>query len=523
MSARKILVADLFCGAGGSSSGARDAIEGMGRRMLLTCVNHWDLAIETHKRMHPEARHYCQDLAVVRPLDCVPEGKLDLLMASPTCTHHSRARGGRPTSDQQRMDPGHILTWLTELRVKRLLIENVPEFVEWGPVNPDDGKPIKSKKGQYFKAWCGMLEALGYRYEWRYLVCADYGDATTRKRFFLQARLDGKEIRWPEPTHFKDGSGDRRWRGARECIDWSIPGKSIFGRKRPLAPATIRRIYAGALRFGWPDPFIVVLRNHMAERSIDAPLPTISAEGTHIGIAQAVVISTRQHTGGPAPRSVDQPLPTATASDSRFGVVEPFVLSQASGGAPRNVMDPLPTIVAGGRGGSGTALIAPYYGSGSGETCKSADQPLDTVTALPRFGLVVPVTNGGWGAKARSTDQPLPTLTTAKGGELAFITASFGERDGQMPRVHSVDLPMPTLCAAGSVRMATAVHGQQIDIRFRMLHWRELARATSFSDAGQPDYEFVGTGRQITKQIGNAVPRKTARALVRAALWDMAA
>src|SRR3546814_9703448 len=100
--------------------------------MLLTCVNHWPIAIETHKKNHPKARHYCQDVATLRPLEAVPEGRLDILMASPTCTHHSRARGGRPTSDQQRMDPWHVVTWLTELRVKILLLENVPEFVEWG-------------------------------------------------------------------------------------------------------------------------------------------------------------------------------------------------------------------------------------------------------------------------------------------------------------------------------------------------------------------------------------------------------
>jgi DNA (cytosine-5)-methyltransferase 1 len=159
---RKVLVADLFCGAGGSSTGARQAVEQLGREMVLTCVNHWDRAIETHKRMHPEARHYCQDVASARPIECVPEGRLDLLMASPTCTYHSRARGGRPTSDQQRMDPWHVVTWLTELRVKRLLIENVPEFVDWGPVGAN-GKPIKSRRASTsangWPRWSGSASA----------------------------------------------------------------------------------------------------------------------------------------------------------------------------------------------------------------------------------------------------------------------------------------------------------------------------------------------------------------------------
>jgi DNA (cytosine-5)-methyltransferase 1 len=142
---RKILVADLLCGAGGSSTGCQRALEDMGLKMELVCVNHWGVAIETHKKNHPEARHYVQDIATVRPHLLVPEGYLDLLMASPTCTHHSVARGGKPTSDQQRSDPWHIITWLTELRVKRLIIENVWEFCGWGPVDPRTGKPIPAR------------------------------------------------------------------------------------------------------------------------------------------------------------------------------------------------------------------------------------------------------------------------------------------------------------------------------------------------------------------------------------------
>lgn len=563
---RPILVADLFCGAGGSSTGAAAAIEAMGRRMDLVCVNHWDRAIETHTRMHPQARHWCQDVASARPIECVPEGRLDLLMASPTCTYHSRARGGRPTSDQQRMDPWHVVTWLTELRVDRLLIENVPEFADWGPVDARSGRPIKSKRGQYHREWVATLDRLDFEYSWKFLVCADYGDATTRKRYFgLGRRRNGRRsvvIRWPEPTHTREPRHDllaplQRWRPARECIDWSMKGRSIFGRKKPLAARTIQRIYAGAVRFAWPEPYLVVLRNHMEGRSIDLPVPTIAAEGTHIGLVEPVLIQAAHgvapherlsahdrrtralddplgtiHAGGgswaladpiivgaggragqsPA-LSIDSPLGTITTKGDR-ALVEPFVLSQASGGAPRSVSRPLPTITTGGRQGEGTALITPYYGSGSGETCKSVDVPLDTVTTLPRFGLIVPVTHADGSNRARDVNDPLPTLTTAPRGELAFITASFGERDGQMPRTHDIELPMPTIPATGSVRLAQG--GEQYDILFRMLHWRELARATSLED-----YDFAGTATEITKQIGNAVPRRMAQALVSASLHDM--
>ena len=351
----------------------------------------------------------------------------------------------------------------------------------------------------------------------------------------------------------------QRWRPARECIEWSLKGRSIFGRKHPLAARTVQRIYAGAVRFSWPEPFLVVLRQHMAARSIDLPLPTIAANGGHIGLATPVLINAAHGVGpkernhasrrvrdidGPLGtihaqggsyalaepfligqhhdrqvRSVDEPVPAAVTI-ARTAVVEPFVLSQASGGAPRPVSQPFPTITTGGRQGEGTALISPYYGSGSGETCKTVEDPLDSVTTKGRFGLIVPTTHSGGLSRNHDIRDPLPTVTTARRGELAFITASFGERDGQLPRVHDLELPMPTIPAQGSVRLAEA--GEQYDILFRMLHWRELARAMSFSDADQ-DYEFAGTKTEITKQIGNAVPVKTARALVGAALWDLAA
>ena len=298
---RKMLVADLLCGAGGSSTGCQRALDELGVQMELVCVNHWPTAIDTHSLNHPEARHYVQDISTVRPHLIVPEGYLDLLMASPTCTHHSVARGGKPTSDQQRSDPWHIVTWLTELRVKRIIIENVWEFISWGPVDMRTGKPIKSRKGEYFNAWIETIRRLGFDPEWRKLNAADYGDATTRQRFILMARSDRKKVSWPMPTHRKRSGPNvelfhtlRPWRPTREIIDWSIKGQSIFKRKKPLAPKTLARIHAGAVKFGWPAPFLVVLRNHMAAQGLDEPLPTIAAQGQHVGLAEPVIMNGRK-------------------------------------------------------------------------------------------------------------------------------------------------------------------------------------------------------------------------------------
>jgi DNA (cytosine-5)-methyltransferase 1 len=588
--ARTVDVADLFCGAGGTSEGAKRALARHGLRMNLVCVNHWDVAIETHKKNHPHAYHILSDLAAVRPIVAVPKGKLDLLTASPTCTYHSRARGGKPTSDQQRADPWHIITWLTELRVRCLLVENVGEFVEWGPVDPRTGHPLKSRKGEYFRQWVETIKGLGFTVDWRILNAADYGDATTRRRFFLIARSDGKPLRWPSPTHTKNpqqadlfGSHLQPWRPAREIIDWSVPGTSIFTRKRPLSPKTLARIYAGAVKFRWPEPFLVILRNHTAAQGLDLPLPAVTAGGKHIGLAQPFLFANRNNNiakdpemdpvptirsrgnaapiepfimnrhgengssrvhkiGDPMPtatcrgagylvrpfvfrmnqgkerlgeqRPVDDPLCTITASGTDLGLVEPFVLSQASGGAPRATEKPLPSMTCDGA----HALIAPYYGSGSGETCSSVKSPLPTVTTKARFGMAMPVTHHGRGNRARDVArEPLPTITGANRGELAFIAASFGERDGQAPRVHSVDAPTPTICAQG--RVALVQPGRDYDILFRMLEPHELAAAMGFN-GGASQYEFTGTKTDVIRQIGNAVPVNLAAALVGALMAD---
>jgi DNA (cytosine-5)-methyltransferase 1 len=557
-----MLVADLLCGAGGSSTGCARALRELGLEMELVCINHWPTAIETHQRNHPEARHYVQDIATVRPHLIVPEGYLDLLMASPTCTHHSVARGGKPTSDQQRSDPWHIITWLTELRVRRIIIENVWEFIGWGPVDPRTGKPVKARKGEYFRAWIETLRRLGFEPEWKKLNAADFGDATTRQRFILMARNDARPVAWPTPTHMRrdDGKlalfpGVQPWRPARDIIDWSIKGKSIFNRKKPLAPKTLARIYAGAIKFRWPDPFLVILRNHMDGKSIDGPLPAIAANGNHVGLAQPIILNRNSAPRGET-RPVCEPAPTPTTSGGGY-LIEPFIFATGSRGAPRVTGEPLPTITTGGAGavdpgcarpmlvepfilsrqGGGAprstdeptpsqvakhshALISPYYSSGSGETCQTVTQPLPTVTAKARFGIVMPVTHDDRSQRARDVDaDPLPTLTTANRGELAFIVAQHGEREGQPPRVHSVDAPAPTIAATGHVDLIEAT--AHYDILFRMLEPHELAAAMGF-DADGKAYDFVGTKTEQIKQIGNAVSVRKMKACVGALMADAA-
>ncbi|WP_337055012.1 DNA cytosine methyltransferase [Pseudoxanthomonas sp. USHLN014] len=581
---KPLLVADLFCGAGGMSNGAARAVRELGLTMKLVGVNHWPVAIETNRRNHPEhaERIACANLETALPLDHVPEGYLDLLVAAPSCVFHSRARGGRPVHDQQRMDPWHVVRWCTELRVKRIIVENVPEFMDWGPCSLVTGRPIKSRRGEYFRAWIAALQAVGFRLEWRVLCCADYGDPTTRRRFFLIGRSDRGPLEWPEATHARAATTDllgtrEKWRGAREVIDWTKTGASIFTRAKPLKPNTIRRILAGAVRYRWPQPYVDALQALLdgraprlvfsraeavemglaaqdgtglvlatgsggAARDLDQPLPTITtggAGGARPGCArpqlvEPLLVMRTNSDGGRTSRPIDEPLPTICTAGGGF-LADPLIVplsNSSSAGVPRSADDPIRTVTTAKGGDQGVAvpLVAPYYGGGSGLTASSVAEPVPSVTTKARFGLAEPVVMRGNVGAGRTRDMrpvsdPIATITTSESLALAspFLVPNFGEAPGQAPRVHDFDQPVPTITASGHVQLAAPAaeitDQVRIDINYRMLHWRELARASSFDDEGQV-YDFAGTATEITKQIGNAVPNRTAKALSMALLRD---
>lgn len=490
---KKIYAADLFCGAGGTSSGLLAACRARGLEVELIAVNHWDVAIQTHSKNHPGVRNLCEDLDNVRPKELVPGGRLNLLCASPPCQHHSRARGGKPVNDQMRSSAWRILDWATDLYIDSILMENVREWEEWGPLGVD-GRPLKSKKGRTFQAFMSGLRGLGYRVEYKILNAADYGDPTTRERLFVIARRGNKPIIWPEATHGPRSHGQmdlldarKTWRAAREIIDWNIPGRSIYQRKKPLAPATLERIAAGLKKFGGrkAEPFLVILRNHMAARSIDEPVPTITAGGEHLGVCQPFVVEMRN---GKTANSVEDPLSTVTTKGAHHALIEPFVLGQQSGSAPRSVDNPVPTVAGGG-------AIA------------SVDDPLPAVTSHGAGALVEPFIIPQFSEGApRSVDDPLGTVTTTSRGVglvEPFLTGYYGNGDNS-----PVSEPVPTVTTKDRFALVEP-DGVRFDIRFRMLQPHELALAQGFP----ADYKFEGNREQIVKQIGNAVPCGLAEAL----------
>lgn len=357
---RPVRAADLFCGAGGTSNGLRRACRQLGRELKLTAINHWPRAIETHRTNAPDAQHICERLDRVDPRHVVPTGRLDLLIASPECTHHSRARGGRPMSDQQRASAWIVLRWAEVLWIRSILIENVPEFASWGPVD-QRGKPIRSRAGETYRAFLEALRSLGYHVEARVLTAADYGDPTTRKRLFILADRR-RRPRWPAPSHGprKDRAqhGLPPWRGAREIVDWTIRGESIFRRRRPLAPATLRRIEAGLRKFGGAgaEPFLVILRKQSTVRRIDDPAPTITTSGAHLALCEPFLLGQQS---GAAARDIDEPAPTV-ATGGAISLIEPFIFANRTHNVPRRLDDPVPTLCT----GDHIALIEPRAADG---------------------------------------------------------------------------------------------------------------------------------------------------------------
>lgn len=469
MACRKLKFADLFCGAGGTTTGA----ESTGGAECEFAVNHWSRAIETHSANHPHAKHSQHMLHEVGPAECP---KINLLFASPSCTHHSRARGGKPTSDQQRSGAWEVMPWLDHHRPSFMVIENVPEFRDWGPVGAD-GRPLVSGKGKLFDSWMKAVESHGYRCEVGILNAADFGAATSRSRLFVIARKGRRSAPFPEPTHARNparalpGMERDRWRPAAEIIDWSISCPSLFSRSRPLADKTLARIEAGLRKF--VGPYAVHLRNNMTAGTLESPLLTITAGGGHHGVA---VPYQYQLIGNGAGRSrgIEQVLPTIVAARENHGVVMPYLVpnfGERAGQCPRthDLNHPAPAITGHGAGGLVVPFLSQYYGTGEGSAVGS---PLPTIVTKDRHALVQ--------ARIDPCCLDWPVADTEAMRSLQATMRSMGVAD----------------------------------IGFRMLQNHELAAAQGFP----ANYVFAGTKAEVTKQIGNSVSPPVAAAITRTIL-----
>jgi DNA (cytosine-5)-methyltransferase 1 len=496
------ITVDNFAGGGGVSEGTGRALT----RPVDIAINHYPKAIAMHRVNHPETKHFCENILQVNPREACAGRKVGLAWFAPDCTHHSKAKGKKPRDNKLRGLAWVVIDWMREVRPRIVMVENVEEFQEWGPLD-DEGYPDPARAGEDFRAWLGSMSMLGYQVEYRCLVAADYGAPTSRKRFFLIARCDGRPIVWPEPSH---GVGrTAAWRTAAEIIDWSIPCRSIFGRSKPLVEATLRRIGIGVQRYviDSPDPFLI-----------------------------------KYHGGSPfRGQGLDEPLKTVDSSN-RFGLVQPFIIrhghySKKTGaglepgrgagvfrGQPLSL--PLATVCATNDKHLICPIVTKHYGGVVGHR---VDRTLGTVTARDHHALTAAFLTKYYGTSVGSDMRaPLPTIT-GQGNHIAevraFLIKYYGGGGNPRSQMQGIGDPLHTVTSRARFGLVQ-IEGedwQLADIGMRMLKPHELFAAQGFPDDYIIDPIFEGkplTQEAQTELCGNAVPPDLAEALVAANTRD---
>lgn len=353
------LIIDCFAGGGGASVGIEMALG----RPVDIAINHDPQAIRMHKVNHPDTLHLTEDIFKVDLQRYVKGRHVALMWASPDCTSHSKAKGGQPRKSGLRILPWAVYKHAKEILPDVIIMENVEEIQQWGPLD-ENGHPIKERLGEDYKKFISAMKGLGYIFDSRELVAADYGAPTTRKRWYAIFRRDGKDIVWPEQTHLKDS--EPKWKQCGEYIDWSDLGKSIFDRPKPLADATQKRIANGIRKYILEsEPYVV--RDKRAAAFI------IQYHG-------------EQKAGDARGQLLSEPIKTIDTSN-RYGLVTAFITKFYKSGIGQGCDEPLHTITTSpGHFGLVSAFLIKYYGSGG--SCQTIDRPLDTITTKDRFGLV---------------------------------------------------------------------------------------------------------------------------------------
>ena len=566
------IIVDNFAGGGGASTGIEIAT-GMA---VAIAINHDPAAILMHKTNHPYTEHFQASVWDIDPVAVCRGRRVGLAWFSPDCKHFSKAKGAALVDRKIRGLAWITLRWAAKVRPRVIILENVEEFQTWGPVRK--GKPVKKLAGTTFRKFIDQLTELGYTVEYRELIAADYGAPTSRKRFYLVARCDGKPIVWPKPTHSKTGAdGLPKWRCASEIIDWSLPCPSVFASKaqimdkyglkavRPLAKNTMRRIIRGVDKFTIRSgkPFIVQQKFQNAAQNIEKPLTTVTAVGAHELckplLAPVTVTNTSNSVGG----TVGAPVHTVTTAGNQM-LVTPFLAecNHSGGGHVAPVTDAHKTITAKHTGGIVAPALIQYHteqtehvrASGLGTPIHTVDasnrygltcanlveyytcgRPLDvqapkhTVTSHAREAVVAAHVvkfkgdNLGHGA-----DEPMQTVTTSA-GEFAVCKAHLakmhsGDALGYWPEIRALLNEFCGYTLAEDDVLLLEIGGALYyiaDIGLRMLSPRELYNAMGFPPDYIIDRDYEGHEYKKSAQVarcGNAVCPPVASALVRANL-----
>lgn len=569
----EIFYIDLFSGAGGTTTGIH--MVGTGAK-VIACVNHDRNAIESHKANHPDCLHFVEDVrdwnVVVALSKLVKQIRRDnpdciiALWASLECTNYSKAKGGLPRDADSRTLAHALYMYIEELDPDYIDIENVREFMAWGPLD-ENGRPISRKNGRDYLRWIKKVKSYGYKYDHQMLNAADFGAFTSRERYFGQFAKYGLPIVWPEPTHskkpVKNGLFEslKPWKAVREVLDLADEGTSIFTRKKPLSENTLKRIYAGLVKFvaDGDDEFIqkyfsgdpgskvismngpahaVTVVDHHAPvfikrynggdpkekvKSIDQPIGSISTNNRHAVVKPCFL---QHYYGNGFTSSIEKPCPTLRTKDSAYLVDYQYKSNSHS------IDKPSPTLVTKDK----FATVQPQFIDQQFGNSKphSINQPTGTVTANPKQNLVSAqpwIMNTNFNNVGSSIDGPAPVITANRKWHYLLNPAWGGTTS-------SVDKPSPVIVARQDkapmsvvnavngpffaipffdhenetmkmIRLFMAIHGI-IDIKMRMLKLIELLRIQGFPS----NYILKGTQTEQKKYIGNAVVPQVAKAII---------
>ena len=552
MSNIKLLYIDLFCGAGGTSTGVEYArLNGEKCAKVIACVNHDPNAILSHAANHPDTLHFTEDIRTLELTPLIqhlnkmrtqsPEAYV-VLWASLECTNFSRAKGGQPRDADSRTLAEHLFRYIEAINPHFIQIENVEEFMCWGALD-ENGKPVSKDQGSDYMRWVSNVRSYGYSFDWRVLNAADFGAYTSRKRFFGQFAKVGLPIAFPAQSYAKYGDEGgmfhqyKKWKAVREVLDLDDDGESIFAKKKPLCEKTLERIYAGLVKFvaggkkrheAWILKYNSMKQNHHNAPSIDEPCPTVACQN-RLGLVKCQFLS-KQFSGDPSGKNIglEQPAGSVTCKDHHA-----FVTAYYGNGFNSSIDEPSPTLTTKDRISLVTTqFLDSQYGNG---TPASVDSPSPTVVNNPKQSLVTCkpwVMNTNFNNVGSSIDEPAPVVT-ANHKYHYLMNPQFASAGG------SVDNPCFTLIArmdkmppylittkegvvgiaiyeddspwTRKVKEFMAMYGI-VDICMRMLKIVELKKIMGFP----ADYTLIGTQAEQKKFIGNAVEVNMSRVLCEA-------
>lgn len=517
----EFIVVDLFCGAGGTTTGVEMARkEGKKVCKVIACVNHDHLAIKSHWANHPDVLHFQEDIRTLKlePLvrivahyrQLYPYAKL-ILWASLECTNFSKAKGGQPRDADSRTLADHLHRYIQAIDPDMIHIENVVEFMSWGPLD-ENGKPVSRKNGEDWMRWRKSICEYGYNDDWKELNSADFGAYTSRNRLFGQFVKKGLPIIWPDATHSKKASGSmfeelKKWKPVKDVLDFEDEGKSIFDREIPLVNKTFERIYAGLIKYvaGAKNQVNFIIQrnsfllkyNSMSDKgvhippSVDEPAPTVACQ-PRLGLVQPSFIY-KYYGNGENVSSIEDPAGTLTTKD-RMSKVQPVWLDKQYSGTAnhQSIEQPAGSILANDKHCKMTAIQAEHFIMPTNFDNKpsSIEHPIGTITANRKWHYLV---NPSWGGNPGSTDAPCPTIIARQDKAPLYLVAT---ETGELAiQVFETDIEI-----VRKIKQFMAEYGI-IDIKMRMLKISELKLIQGFPT----DYELCGSQADQKKFIGNSV------------------